>query len=310
LATVFRDVERKLLARFPNDDVILLWNIGCPMDYLDEVDRKGEWERMTGVAMELRRDVSNPARISLVPDVVDRLNSFIVPALGTRNYSVEPEGLAAVKAFLESPHAESKTYAIVDVGAGTTEVSFFFNGQIMTEPGRPLRPSYLADSTRPVGGGRIDLELAQILGCGLQEARRRKEAGEAALPVVPSIGEICTQYAHTCYEILRKQRLIAANDKRFDLFMIGGGGRLLALQDALQRCSLPGGFLRDGWRQLQPPRRLKDRLSIQADYDLFANACGLASSLDWEYYPPRAVPPMTNRQPLRSRIDLEEYYPK
>ena len=310
LATVFREVERKLVARFRNDDVIILWNVGCPMDYLDEVDRKGEWERMTGVAMELRRDVSNPARISLIPDVMGRLNSFTVPALGARNYSVEPEGLAAVKAFLESPHAESKTYAIVDVGAGTTEVSFFFNGQIMTEPGRPLRPSYLADSTRPVGGGRIDLELAQILGCGLQQARQRKEAGEADLPVVPSIGEICAQYGHTCYEILRRQRLISANDKRFDLFVIGGGGRLHALQDALQRCSLPGGFLRDGWQKLQPPRRLKDRPSIQGDYDFFANACGLASSLDWEYYPPRAVPPMTNRQPLRSRIDVEEYYPK
>jgi cell division ATPase FtsA len=29
----------------------------------------------------------------------------------------------------------------VDVGAGTTEVSFFFNGRIMTEPGQPTRPS-------------------------------------------------------------------------------------------------------------------------------------------------------------------------
>lgn len=40
-----------------------------------------------------------------------------------------------------------------------TEVSFFFNGHIMTEPGQPLRPSYLADSTRPIGAGKIDLEL-------------------------------------------------------------------------------------------------------------------------------------------------------
>lgn len=73
---------------------------------------------------------------------------------------------------------------------------------------------------------------------------------------------------------------------------------------------MPGGFAREGWRQLQPPRSLKDRLAIQADYDFLANACGLASSLDWEYYPPRAVPPMTYQQPTRPARDLEEYYPK
>ncbi|MGA2148506.1 MAG: hypothetical protein ABSH49_26480 [Bryobacteraceae bacterium] len=310
LATVFREVEKRLEVRFPDDNLLLLWNMGCPMDYLDEVDRKGEWERMAGVAMELHRDVSNPASISLLADVAAHLESFIVPAPGERNYSIEPEGLAAVKAFLESPQAESKSYAIVDVGAGTTEVSFFFNGRIMTERGQPLRPSYLADSTRPIGGGKIDLELAQAWNCGLEQARRRKEAGGPGLPVVPSIGEVCAQYEHTCCEILRHHRLTAANDKRFDLFVIGGGGRLLPLQEALQRCSMPGGFAREGWRQLQPPRSLKDRLAIQADYDFLANACGLASSLDWEYYPPRAVPPMTYQQPTRPARDLEEYYPK
>jgi len=310
LATVFREVERRLEARFPDDNLLLLWNIGCPMDYLDEVDRKGEWERMAGVAMQLRRNASNPASISLLADVAARLKSFVVPASGERNYWVEPEGLAAVKAFLESPHRESKTYAIVDVGAGTTEVSFFFNGQIMTEPGRPLRPSYLADSTRPIGGGKIDLELAKAWSCSLEQARQRKETGESDLPAVPSTGEICAQYEHTCCQILRHRRLTAANDRRFDLFVIGGGGRLHALQDALRRYSLPGGFARDSWRQLQPPRSLTDRLAIQADYDLFANACGLASSLDWQYYPPHEVPSMPPSPPPRPRPDLDEYYPR
>lgn len=233
-----------------------------------------------------------------------------MPEPAVRNYSVEPEGLAAVKAFLESPHAESKTYTIVDVGAGTTEISFFFNGRIMTEPGHPLRPSYLADSTRPVGGGRIDLELAEKWNCGMEEARRRKELGGPDLPVVPSVGEVCAQYRHTCCEILRHRRLTAANDKRFDLFLIGGGSRFRRLQEALKTCSLPGGFACDGVRQLQPPSTLKNRIAIQADYDLFANACGLASSLDWEYYPPREVPPMPPPPPPKAIPGREEYYPK
>jgi Ethanolamine utilization protein EutJ (predicted chaperonin) len=135
--------------------------------------------------MDLRRRVPNPSGIALLAEASGLFDGFVVTAPQERNYFVQPEGLAAVKAFLESPHAESKTYAIVDVGAGTTEVSFFFNGWIMTEPGQPLRPSYLADSTRPVGGGMVDLELAQAWGCTIEDARRRKEAGKTTFPVLP-----------------------------------------------------------------------------------------------------------------------------
>lgn len=309
LAHVFREVESRLAGQFPNDNLLLLWNIGCPMDYLDEANRKSEWERMAGVAMKLHRDLPNAASTSMLGEVAESINGFVLPAQDDRNYFAQPEGLAAVKAFLESPHAESKTYAIVDVGAGTTEVSFFFNGRIMTEPGRPLRPSYLADSTAAMGGGKIDLELGQAWNCAADDARRRKESGESNLPFLPSINEICIQYERTCYEIVKCHKLTAASDKRFDLFVIGGGGRLRPLQEALRRHSLPHGFVREDWRRLQPPKRLKDRLAIQADYDFLANACGLASSLSWDYYRPSEVPPMASRQ-VKPKPDIEEYYPK
>jgi hypothetical protein len=309
LAHVFREVESRLVCQFPNDNLFFLWNLGCPMDYLDEADRRAEWETMAGVAMELRRDVPSPASTALLVEVAESINAFVVPAPGDRNYFVQPEGLAAVKAFLESPHAESKTYAIVDVGAGTTEVTFFFNGRIMTERGQPRRPSYLADSTAAIGGGKIDLELARAWNCTAEDARRRKEAGESKLPILPSIDEVCVQYERTCYEIVKCHKLTAAHDKRFDLFVIGGGGRLRPLQEALRRRPLPGGFVREGWLKLQPPKTLKDRLAIQADYDFLANACGLASSLVWEYHPSREVPPMAPL-PMKPKHDVNEYYPK
>jgi hypothetical protein len=306
LAFVFREVEAELKARFRDDALVLLWNVGCPMDYLD-ADRKGEWERMVGVAMDLRGEISNPSELSLLADAAERLRRFRVPDPSERSYSVEPEGLAAVKAFLESPHAESKTYAIVDVGAGTTEVSFFFNGEIRTEPGWPLRPSYLADSTEPIGGGSIDLELAKAWNCGVEQARQRKEAGEPGMPVVPSIETICVQYKRTCWDIGLNHRLVAANDKRFDLFIIGGGGRLRPLQDALRNSCLPWGFVRERLQCLRPPQALRNGASIRGCYDLFANACGLASSLEWEYYPD--VTPLPPPDP-GEMPDVEALYPK
>lgn len=212
--------------------------------------------------------------------------------------------------FLESPHAESKTYAIVDVGAGTTEVSFFFNGRMMAEPGQPFCPIYLADSTQPIGGGMIDLELAEAWGYTTEQARQRKEAGGTKFPVLNSTREICVQYEKTCREILRHRRLVSKNNKQFDLFIIGGGGRLRPIQDAICGRSLPGDFRYDGRRQLRPPKRLKDGRAIQGDYDLLANACGLASSLVWDYYRPEEAGSMTHQPPLRLRHDRDEEYPK
>ena len=309
LAHVFGIVETRLKAQFPNDDLILLWNIGCPMDYLDKAGRKSQWEKMTGTAMTLHQESAELSNSALLGEVTARVATFSVPPREERNYFVQPEGLAAVKAFLESPHSESKTYAIVDVGAGTTEVSFFFNGQIMTEPGWPLRPSYLSDSTRSVGGVRIDLELARAWGCEPSEARRRKHAGEQNLPALESVTEICSQYEHTCWDIVRANKLVAAHDKRFDLFVIGGGGRLHTLRNAVNDQRLPGGFIRENVLALQPPRMLAGGHALKDDYDFIANACGLASSLSWEYYPPSEVGGMSAPR-LKPRIDRDELYPK
>ena len=144
-----------------------------------------------------------------------------------RSLFIQPEGMAAVKAFLESPRGpEEKTYAIVDVGAGTTEVSFFFNGGVRSRGGIP-QPSYLADSTEAVGGAKFDIELASAWRCDVETARRRKEQGRDQIPDVPSVGAIRRQYDLTCRRILKERKLTARENKRFDLFIIGGGGDFL-----------------------------------------------------------------------------------
>lgn len=51
--------------------------------------------------------------------------------------------------------------------------------------------------------------------------------------------QIRSQYELTCRTILKERKLTAKNDKRFDLLIIGGGGRLRPLQDFLTECELP-----------------------------------------------------------------------
>ncbi|MGC4048329.1 MAG: hypothetical protein QM757_01255 [Paludibaculum sp.] len=309
LGNVMREVENRLLTRYASDELVIIWNIGCPMDHLDIEDRRVEWEKMAAVAMALRTHILNPVSRGLVDEAVDLLEGISVAPQEERNFFVQPEGLAAIKAFLESPHAEAKTYAIVDVGAGTTEVSFFFNGHIMTERDLPLRASYLADSTEAVGGRKIDIELADELKCSVEEARRRKECEPLGFPNLPTIGEISMQYRRTCGRVVQSRKLVATSDKLFDLFIIGGGGRLEVLRHQLRTRELPGSFVLQRLRHLSPPRSLKDRESVESDFDFLANACGLASSLDWQYYPPKDISSLDT--PLvKPRFEAEELYPK
>lgn len=309
LAHVFQTVEHTLQTRFPNDDLFIVWNVGCPMDYLDISKRKNDWEKMTGVALQIHKEGKDLNSTEILNHVASSLDAFMVPAQSERHFQVLPEGLAAVKAFLESAYAETKTYAIVDVGAGTTEVSFLFNGRDMKEQGHPLRPCYLADSTHPVGGLQIDSELAKTWNCSMEEARALKHRGQSNVPALSTVQRICSQYVKTCWDIVKSRKLTATNDKRFDLFVIGGGARLRPLHKALSSQQMPGSFMLQNARQLQAPKSLRHRTSVQNDYDFLVNACGLASSLQWEYYPPHEVPPMEPPK-QKLKVDPDEYYPK
>jgi hypothetical protein len=307
LAYVFCQVERRLLERFPNDQLVLLWNIGCPMDYTDADGYRCDWEKLAGTAMELRTLASGDVKMSLLDEFARHLERFDVPPEEERNYFVQPEGLAAVKAFLESPDAEMKTYAIVDVGAGTTEVSFFFNGKAMAEPGQPFRPSYLADSTEAVGGVRIDQELAEEWGCSTEEARRRKERSPDKIPLIQSLAMIHQQYRKTCARIAKQDSGAPPHNRPFDLFIIGGGSRLPAIRAQLNDSELPGRFIKQQTLELRPPKTRSAEFPSDADYHLFAVACGLASSLDWAYFPSvDPSPPI----PTATRVDVDEWYPK
>jgi hypothetical protein len=160
-----------------------------------------------------------------------------------------------------------------------------------------------------VGGGKFDIELAAVWQCDVETARRRKEQGKDKIPELPSVAAILRQYHLTCRTILRDRKLTAREDKRVDLFVIGGGGRLPVLRELLTAYQLPGEFAREHTRQLEPPASLRNRADVEAHYDLLANACGLASSLDWEYYPPREVGPLPP-PPSRPKRDRDDLYAK
>ena len=83
----------------------------------------------------------------------------------------------------------------------------------------------------------------------------------------------------------------------------------MPLQTALQSRPLPGGFVREGWKQLRPSPTLRDRRDLQPGYDFLAIAqrrrqfvrLGISSDEG-----SRSDAPMPNK----ARPDVEEYYPQ
>lgn len=62
--------------------------------------------------------------------------------------------------------------------------------------------------------------------------------------------------------------------------------------------------------KLEPPKSLRTDSQSKGDYEFFAIASGLASSIDWNYYPPHEVPAMPLAPEPRRQVDPDEFYPK
>jgi hypothetical protein len=71
---------------------------------------------------------------------------------------VAPEAIAAVHAYSQLPQVEDGLYALVDVGAGTTNVSFFRYTRDLPKP-----VAFYASHTETVGADDIDIALLEAV---------------------------------------------------------------------------------------------------------------------------------------------------
>jgi hypothetical protein len=313
LSYVIGQVERYLVRRFPDEVLHVQWNVGCPIDHMDSFKAMASYETMVYLAWEERAKTSNPMNLYEVSNIESRLQGLQLPQDSDRAIHVRPETHAGVMAFLQSPHAEEKTYVIVDVGAGTTEVSMFIHGRNHSEQGKPFVSNYLGDGTFPIGGGDIDCELARIWSVSVDNARKKKESGNGIPTRLQSAETVFKSYRSVCARVVQRRMLISPHDMVFDLFLFGGGSRVSAVRSALHQ-ALPAPWRLNRLEVVKPPRNLRRFGGLDGNFDLLALACGLASTvLDWaRINPPSTTPPMTLTKPTprKARPDRDELYPK
>jgi hypothetical protein len=287
LAFAMGAIRRHLRKSHPNDQLELIWNVGCPIDRLDKFKAKQIYDAVVRVALAESETVVNGSPALLLARLRDQLAT---PPDADAALFVRPETHAAVMAFLRSPHADEMPYAIVDVGAGTTDISVFLYAQSPVHPGNPHIANYLADGTFAIGGDDIDFEVQRLHGCDLNTARRLKLTGRCSN--LQTVKKIVDRYQHTICRVVHNRMLRASALADYDLFLIGGGSRLLSLREALAQAphtTIPG---TRSFRSIECPGQMKGPADVASNFDMLAVAYGLSSAiLDWNYLTPLEVGP-------------------
>lgn len=128
LAYIIKIVREKINIRYKNAyDLTYTYNICAPMDQYSDQDICKQYEKMFFLAEKLSFSIENGIALNFLKDSYRnlRLEYEYIPDEDVRSTFVLPETLASVMAHINSRRAEEGLYSIVDIGAGTTDISFF-----------------------------------------------------------------------------------------------------------------------------------------------------------------------------------------
>lgn len=212
LAWAFR-VARAEISRQFNDAEILL-NMAAPMDHLEDPRLKTRYLQIVQTAWEIGRndagiDVEQGTQLADVEKRLHQLLSREVVAESERKFDVLPETVAAMVSLSIDPRTAPGMYLIVDMGAGTTEISI----NHANEQGADHRILCYFDRTIVLGGDRFS-RAAQL---------RQDIQHQAVQQLVADLMKACTNVWASGFE---KDKLNHRARKRWQdlVILLAGGG--------------------------------------------------------------------------------------
>lgn len=163
IAAVMRRTRRQLQQEFGTDRLDLVFNTCVPIDQSERTPLVRAFERVIATAADLERDQLGeaPARAWLdramerLPDIVYDIHS------DDQRVFLMPEAVATAAGYVTSLRRQSGLHAVVDIGAGTTDVSICL--LTLARRGGATTHWYAARSI-PMGAARIEGIVATVLG--------------------------------------------------------------------------------------------------------------------------------------------------
>jgi len=348
LAHVIGRAKQELSRRWGTDfDVRPVFNVGAPIDQWNARGGSELFTRVAFFAEKLSAIASNGIRVAELLDAYNAVRSkfLALPSEEERNVFVQPETAAGLMSFVTSPRTPAGLYGIVDVGAGTTDVSFFRLADFKSD--EPRRMSFYEAKTDVIGAGDLDRCLAHFATLRIQEtegmaiddnsvellnaARIAKESlgrtGECVVQLnsmaaalsqrdvqaclAPSIQRMVHTYVETNHQAYKKEPLVS-RWAAFTVITLGGGTKCQPVYSAL-RAKVPSPYNHQiTFSRISVPRNFDCDSTASDNFDLLAVAYGLSfPPPDFpDILSPGRVAPIDFNLPARRRLDRDELYAK
>jgi len=317
----------------PPADARLTMTMGVPMSMLDNAGIGERFLCIARTAYEIfrRRSLCTAEGVELnivaraLAEARDRIAGR--PVSDVRDW-IRSEAEAGLLWIFRSPAVGQGLYGCVDVGAGTTDVSFF-RIAARHEDGTWVKDRmafYSARSSR-VGVDDIDRVLLSLSGFGewtLDDVRGREVElmTTAQCALYPQVTRVCDgifdTYRCAWRDAYRVEKL-QSRWEEFGLFVLGGGSKIPVVAEAL--CRTPWEHLRN--RSIRSPGFPDDlfelprergarlqRFQEDAAFLLVAYGLSFLGADVPRVDRPSEVPPFTISRTARPPVDQDEYYPK
>ncbi len=226
------DRIRRTVEKYITQDVSRLFiNVAAPMDHFENEQLKTRYLKIVHAAWQsVFGEARFPMRQSThVDEATHRFASWLaadVPSRETRLFEVLPESVAPIVSLSRDPQMDPGMYMIVDMGAGTTELSVNHVGEV----GADQRVLCYDDNSTQFGGD--DFDSAEQYTDGAANLSRR-------------IDKLVAQFMGTfrptwCRAYQKDGRNPAARERwrHFRVLLTGGGARRPEIERAI-RSTLP-----------------------------------------------------------------------
>lgn len=276
-------------------------NVAAPMGHVEDPLLKAKYLQIVQAAWQLVFDLGSRSirqEVSIA-EVTDRLDPLLTsPVLGSehRRFDVLPETIAPVVSLSLEPYMEPRVYAVIDMGAGTTELSVFHAGS----SGADQKVLCYKDTTILLGGKDL-------------ESPAHGKQGDAV------IAQIAREYRdiwERAYSVDAANPLSKRRWKDLTLVLSGGGTRHPAVEDRL-RITNPVPRWRDFKTSYKVLRHAPGTLELPAgmskgDGCMFAVANGLAiERKKWPVvFEPHEIEPLTAPKPHKPKREWWQTEPR
>lgn len=308
-------------------------SMGVPMSVLDESSMRERFLTIARVAFYIWKVEDEQPTLAGGIDIdhareliaVGRKQASGRPAISSRDW-IRSEAEAGLLWIYRSPLVGEGLHGCVDIGAGTTDVSFF-RIRMRHEDDAWVKDAlgFYSARSAPPAMDTLDDGLAKINGHGLSRGRLRGKENnvirEHVLAKHPSVQSVCREI----YETYRRAWADAyAKEKResawshYGLFVLGGGSKVDPVVESLRGSVWPGrlagcvigdaGFPHDlyDWPRMEPLVHFReDATFLLVAYGL-SHLGGDVPVVD----NPSEIEPLEIPQGPRTPIDQDEYYPK